>query len=103
MSVFCSKPSSGSISLREEATFFVYSGLHVCAHTETQGPHLLPHISTQPLLTLPASLLDLEHAFPSSSFGKESTCNVGSLGWEDPWRRERLPTPVFWLGEFHGL
>ena len=28
---------------------------------------------------------------------------VGSLGWEDPWRRERLPTPLFWLGEFHGL
>ena len=24
---------------------------------------------------------------------------VGKL----PWRRERLPTPVFWLGEFHGL
>ena len=23
-----------------------------------------------------------------------------SLGWEDPWRRERLPTPVFWPGEF---
>ena len=21
----------------------------------------------------------------------------------DPWRRERLPTPVFWLREFHGL
>ena len=20
-----------------------------------------------------------------------------------PWRREQLPTPVFWLGEFHGL
>ena len=20
-----------------------------------------------------------------------------------PWRKERLPTPVFWLGEFHGL
>ena len=20
-----------------------------------------------------------------------------------PWRRERLPTPVFWLGDFHGL
>ena len=27
---------------------------------------------------------------------------VQSLGWEDPWRRERLPTPVFWPGEFHG-
>ena len=23
--------------------------------------------------------------------------------WEDHWRRERLPTPVFWPGEFHGL
>ena len=20
-----------------------------------------------------------------------------------PWRREKLPTPVFWPGEFHGL
>ena len=28
---------------------------------------------------------------------------VQSLGCEDPWRRERLPTPVFWPGEFHGL
>ena len=28
---------------------------------------------------------------------------VRSLGWEDPWRRERLPTPVFWPGEIHGL
>ena len=39
------------------------------------------------------------------SAGKESTCNaeVRSLGWEDSWRRESLPTPVFWPGEFHGL
>ena len=28
---------------------------------------------------------------------------IRSLGWEDPWRRERLPTPVFWPGEFCGL
>ena len=28
---------------------------------------------------------------------------IGSLGWEDPWRRERLLIPVFWPGEFHGL
>ena len=26
---------------------------------------------------------------------------VQSVGWEDPWRREKLPTPVFWPGEFH--
>ena len=30
---------------------------------------------------------------------------VRSLGREEKisWRRERLPTPVFWPGEFHGL
>ena len=27
---------------------------------------------------------------------------VRSLGQEDPWRREWLPTPVFLPGEFHG-
>ena len=26
-----------------------------------------------------------------------------SLGWEDPWRKEEQPTPVFWPREFHGL
>ena len=28
---------------------------------------------------------------------------VRSLGWEDPLEKERLPIPVFWPGEFHGL
>ena len=28
---------------------------------------------------------------------------VRSLGWEDLLRRERLPTSVFWPGEFQGL
>ena len=27
----------------------------------------------------------------------------GPWVWEIPWRRERLPAPVFWPGEFHGL
>ena len=46
--------------------------------------------------------------FPGSSEVKASACNAGelgsipglgrSLGW-----RDRLPTPVLWLGEFHGL
>ena len=39
---------------------------------------------------------------------KEPACNVGELGsisqvGKIPWRRERLPTPAFWPGEFHGL
>ena len=27
---------------------------------------------------------------------------VRSLGWEDPWRREWIPIPIIWSGEFHG-
>ena len=41
------------------------------------------------------------------SYGKESACNAGKQGsiWvrKIPWIRERLCTPVFWPGEFHGL
>ena len=40
--------------------------------------------------------------FPGGSDGKEAACSVGDLG-SIPWRRERLPTPVFWPGELHGL
>ena len=39
--------------------------------------------------------------FPHGSAGKESACNAGDLGSKIPWRRERLPTPVFWSREFH--
>ena len=48
-----------------------------------------------------------QKGFRDSSAGKESTCSAGDLGlipgWKIPWRRERLPTPGFWPGEFHGL
>ena len=44
--------------------------------------------------------------FPCGSAVKESACNVGDLSsvpglGRFPWRRERLPTPMFWPGEFH--
>ena len=29
--------------------------------------------------------------------------NSNSHRENSPWRREQLPTPVFWPGEFHGL
>ena len=54
-------------------------------------------------------MYDVYLGFPCGSAGKESTCNEGGLGSIPglgrfiPWRRERLPTPVFWLGELHGL
>ena len=44
--------------------------------------------------------------FPDSSVDKESACNAGDLGLIPGLGRspeERLPTPVFWPGEFHGL
>ena len=46
--------------------------------------------------------------FPGGSAGRESACNVDDLGsipglGRFPWRRERLPNPVFWPGGFHGL
>ena len=46
--------------------------------------------------------------FPGGSDGKESACSEGDLGLipgcgKIPWRRETLPTPVFWPGKFHGL
>jgi len=55
------------------------------------------------------NLLCVPVGFPGGSDGKEFACNVGDLGlilgWvgKSPWRREQLPTPVFCLGEFHGL
>ena len=47
-------------------------------------------------------------SFPHSSAGKESVCNEGDLGsvpglGRSPGEGERLPTLVFWPGEFHGL
>ena len=56
-------------------------------------------------LGLPHYRQILHHlGFPCGSAGKESTCN-GFNPWvgNTPWRRGKLPTPVFWPGEFHGL
>ena len=46
--------------------------------------------------------------FPGGSDSKESTRNAGDLDSDPwvgkiPWRRAKLPTSVFWPGEFHGL
>ena len=66
--------------------------------------NLLQHHSLK--TSIKTCLLNL--GFPDSSVGKESDCNSGDpslILWVRKicWRRERLPTPVFWPGEFHGL
>ena len=54
-------------------------------------------------------LVTFTFGFPDSSVYKESTGNAGDLGLIHGlgrftlWRRERLPTPILWHGEFHGL
>ena len=50
----------------------------------------------------------IPQCFPCGSTDKESACNAGRPGFDSwvgkiPWRREQLPSPVFWPGEFHGL
>ena len=45
--------------------------------------------------------------FPCGAAGKESACNAGDPGsipglGRSPGIRERLPTPLFWPGEFQG-
>ena len=45
--------------------------------------------------------------FPGGSDGKESACQCRRTGFDPwvrkiPWRREWIPIPVFFPGEFHG-
>ena len=71
----------------------------------TVTQHLLL-ASTTPKKEIKQSLKTCK-LFPGGSDGKECLqCRrPGFHPWvgKTPWRRERLPTPVFWPGEFHGL
>ena len=50
-------------------------------------PHILPFSS------FPLAVPEIYHLYPTQ---------VQFLGWEGPWRREWLPTPVLLPGKFHG-
>ena len=69
-----------------------------------------PHIHTMEYYSAIEKNKPLIHTtmgLPCGSDGKESPLMrdiwVWSLVRKMPWRRERLPTPVLWAGEFHGL
>ena len=62
----------------------------------------------RPLNHTSICIMGAPKGFPCGSVGKESACNAGGPGFDPwvgkiPWRRERLPTPVFWPAELHGL
>ena len=66
------------------------------------------NLPTLKVVVLPIKLSSFTKPFLHSSIGKESACYArrplfNSWVRKIPWRRERLPTPVFWPGEFHGL
>ena len=52
------------------------------------------------------ALTPLDQGFPGGSAVKNppgvQESQIQSLGREDPWRREWIPTPVFLPGQFHG-
>ena len=39
---------------------------------------------------------------PPANVGSYRRCGFDPWAGKIPWRRKRLPTPVFWPGEFHG-
>ena len=63
---------------------------------DTQGTK---YQHTNPFLVTPFRV----SYFPCASAGIESTCNPNPWVGKIPWRRERLPTPIFWPGESHRL
>ena len=86
-----------------------YSWASLVAHT-VKNPPAMQETPVQFLGQIPWRRARLPTAvflgFPGGSAGKESTYNVGRPGFDPwvgkiPWRR--LPTPIFWPGEFHGL
>ena len=48
-------------------------------------------------------LLRMIAAIPSSALEECGRPGFSPCLGKTPWRRERLPAPVFWPGEFHGL
>ena len=84
----------------------VHQNFHLLLPYLPQGPGLGSESLVSLTFPLPHGL---GLGFPGGSDGKEFTCNAGDLGLiprligKIPWRREQLPTSVFWYGEFHGL
>ena len=89
--------------------------LLVFLHLQTQYTSIIFILLKRFLLRISICIMD---SFPHSLVGKESACNVGGLGSIPGLRRasgegkgypfqylqhSRIPTPVFWPREFHGL
>ena len=53
--------------------------------------------------TLSILLFEVGFSHTAEILLDSSKCLIPGLVGKTPWRRDRLATPVFWPGEFHGL
>ena len=85
------KKGKGSIQKENGEGMWFSHPAHLGPSRTVSGPGLCP---------LPPLLRSFARSPWTRDAGDQSS--IPGLG-RFPWRRERLPTPVFWPGEFHGL
>ena len=85
---------TGLISLHSKGLSRVFSNTTVQKH-QFIGTQLSLESNSQPYMTTGKTIA----LTICSAEGPQLDPWVGKI----PWRRERLPTPEFWPGEFHGL
>ena len=82
------------------AVWVFFNYMHMLSHFSHVWLFATPWtVVHQAPLSMGFSSQDYWSLLQSPSPGDLWYCVVGIV----PWRRERLPTPVFWPGEFHGL
>ena len=91
----------------EAVTDFLFLGSKITANGECSHEikrHLL--LRRKAMTNLDSVLKSRDLTLPASLVAQLPQCGrPGFNSWvrKIPWRRERLPTPVFWPGEFPGL
>ena len=112
--------SKSSLSTSQECkSMFLQSVQRSWSWSVLWRPRRRPRTNTKKRCSIHRWRLECESknsrdTWSNSKFGLEGTSLIFQLvknlpskqeNWvgKIPWRRERLPTPVFWPGEFHGL
>ena len=103
--VTSSLPTSVSCDIEQETSISLslFFGGVVCACVFKMGQVIVLYPYAQHGIggvKMALVLIKVISAFPDSSAGKESVCNAGDpssipRSESNPWRRDRLPTPVF--------
>ena len=96
--------SSNPLLLREDLSLPLWSFLIVRQHHDSiSGLERSAGERTSYLLQYSWASLVAQLVKNPPAMQKTWVAWVQPLGWEDALRRERLPTPVFWPEEYHGI